>query len=323
MTTHIRSSSRSRFLTVTNSANPAIPASHLSESGPRRGEPSSSAKPSLLHRSYSTTARSLHATRSSVPGTSENSSSQRPTSSPSPPLSSLHIGSTNLPPSIAAHPSSPFGASSAHSRSALGRRQPASRSSHGIATSNGPPPALITQRSYTTEVARRRPAPPDLIPNRPSLRGRSHTDSWIDTKAQRRALSVDDRTRLGPWDGPGVGTMEAENTTDRMDSVAASHQSLDDDTDRTLLGFRSDEPSPTLRLSGEPTPPNENFRYSQQDKHPEPTEEDQQSKSSQEDLFLDLAKSDTMADDAANGSSRSDSRSERRRVSSASSYFST
>lgn len=113
--------------------------------------------------------------------------------------------------------------------------------------------------------------------------------------------------------------MEAEHWKDGMDSVAASQPSLDDDTDRTLRGSRSDEPSPTVGAPGEPPQADEKSRSSQGEKHPEAMEEDEQSKSSQEDLFLNLAKSGIMADDAANGLSRSESKSksERRRVSSA------
>ncbi|KAI9720810.1 MAG: hypothetical protein M1812_002649 [Candelaria pacifica] len=39
-------------------------------------------------------------------------------------------------------------------RSPFSKRAPASRSSHGIETSSGPPPALSTQRSYTAEASR-------------------------------------------------------------------------------------------------------------------------------------------------------------------------
>lgn len=316
MTSHTRSSSQSPCLTAVNSPNPAMSTSHVRESGLAMGESPSPARPFWLHRSHSTTARSLHAARPSLPGPSETSSFRAPSPIPSSPLSSSHGGST-LVPSVASCSTSPLGASPAHSRSAVARRQPASRSSHGIETFNGPPPALSTQRSYTTDVARRRPAPPDPIPNRPSLRGRSQTDGWIDTKAQRRSLSVDDRKGVGPWESLGGERIEAQQTKDRMDSVAASHQPLDDDTDRTLGSISTDRPSPTFTALEEPPRPDENSQSSPEDEHPEPTEDDEKSKSSQEDLFLDLAKSDTTANDTADGLSRSGSKKERRRVSSA------
>lgn len=69
---------------------------------------------------------------------------QRPTSSPS-----------ALPTSTSAHStvrgsytSNQPGSAGGEARSPANRRAPASRSSHGIATADGPPPALITQRSY-------------------------------------------------------------------------------------------------------------------------------------------------------------------------------
>lgn len=316
MTAHTRSSSQSPFLAALNSSIPAMPALHGSESGSKRGESPSPARPSWLHRSHSTAARLPHAARPSLPGTSEPLSFRGLTSSPSSPLSSSHGGST-LVPSVASYPTSPSGASPAPSRSTVARRQPASRSSHGIETSNGPPPALSTQHSYSPDVARRRPAPPDLILNRPSLPGRSRTDSWIDTKAQRRSWSVDLRTSVGPWEALGVERIEAQNTKDGMDSAAASRQALDDDTDRTLRSLSTGRPSPTFTALEEPAQPDESSQSSPEDKPSEPAEEDPKSKSSQEDLFLDLAKSDTTANETPDGLSRSASKSERRRVSSA------
>ena len=293
-----------------------MPGSYVSESGLKMEELPSPARPLWLHRRHSTTARPLHAARPSLPGPSETSSFRGPTSSPPSPLSSSH-GVSTLVHSVASYSTSPSGASPAHSRSTVARRQPASRSSHGIETFNGPPPALSTQRSYTTDVTRRRPAPADLIPNRPSLRGRSQTDSWIDTKAQRRSLSVDECTRVDSWEALGAERIEAPNTTDGMNSVLASHQTLDDDTDRTLRSLSTDRPSPTFTALEEPAQLDENSQSSREDKHSQPAEEDQKSKSSQEDLFLDLAKSDTTVNDTPVGLNRSASKSEKRRVSSA------
>lgn len=131
-------------------------------------------------------------------------------------------------------------------------------------------------------------------------------------------MSVDDHTRIDdPWEALGVERMEAPNTEDGMDSVVASHQTLDDDTDRTLRSLSTDQPSPTFTALEEPAQLDENSQFSPDDKHSERAEEDQKSKSSQEDLFLDLAKSDTPATDTPDDLSRSASKSERRRVSAA------
>lgn len=353
MPSHVRSSSLSRppstyiaepisFVRAVNSANSANPVTqpwHLSESG------RSSAKPFLLHRSHSTAARLPHAARPTVPDSSEIQSSRAQTSSPSPSISSSRSVATTLADSTASYATPPLGVSPVSSRSALARRPPASRSSHGIETSSGPPPALITRRSYTTEVARRRPAPAELVLSRPTLRGRSHTDSRLDSKAQRRNFSVDDFTRAGSWRSPSVKRRESENTTENMDSrTAAQPPPDDDDTDRTFRGWRGNDPSLTSSARGEPaaTPQDERSGSLQEDEHSktwqedehsksvlddehskslqedEPSklaQEDEHSKSSQEDLFLDLAKSDTLGEDTTDVLSKSGSRSERRHVS--------
>lgn len=126
---------------------------------------------------------------------------------------------------------------------------------------------------------------------------------------------MDERTRVDSWEALGVERIEASNTVDGMDSVLASHQTLDDDTDRTLRSLSTDRPSPTFTALEEPAQPDENSQSSLEDKHLEPAEEDQKSKSSQEDLFLDLAKSDITANDTPVSLSRSASKSEKRRVS--------
>ncbi|KAL8759468.1 MAG: hypothetical protein Q9184_003612 [Pyrenodesmia sp. 2 TL-2023] len=69
---------------------------------------------------------------------------QRPTSSPSALPTSTSAHSTVRGSYISNQPGSAGG----EARSPANRRAPASRSSHGIATADGPPPALITQRSY-------------------------------------------------------------------------------------------------------------------------------------------------------------------------------
>ena len=81
-------------------------------------------------------------------------STPRPTSKGQPrsSSSSLHAvnpHSQNSPPKVSRF------AKPTELRSPALKRAPASRSSHGIETSSGPPPALSTQRSYTAESTRR------------------------------------------------------------------------------------------------------------------------------------------------------------------------
>lgn len=301
---HTPSSSRPRSIHIASSMAP-----HTLESGPKRGETPSSAKPSL-HRTNSATVRSSHATKPTVPGAWETQSSHSPSSSPSPsPPLLLPLPSPSPSPSLTSsqsistyHPApstsysnSQLSASPVNSRSTPARRQPASRSSHGIETASGPPPALITQRSYTTEVPRRQPAPADLIATRPHLRHRSQTDSNIDTKAQRQHVFVDERTYDSPLPSSSVKTRrESDKGKARMDltsSIEKNRQSPGDDLNQISRGLARKDPSKTLSVLGEPN-----------------AQEGTKPQRSQEDLFLNLANSGTLADEPKEGMSRSERR---------------
>ena len=65
------------------------------------------------------------------------------------------------------------GASGIEARSPAQKRPPASRSSHGIETSNGPPPALSTQRTYSAENTWRIQPPLDISSIYPQLTRRT------------------------------------------------------------------------------------------------------------------------------------------------------
>lgn len=80
-----------------------------------------------------------------VPLVSESENDPRPASSPSSLQASAAQRSQQTTYYFARQPR----ASGLDARSPSTRRAPASRSSHGIETLSGPPPALITQRSYT------------------------------------------------------------------------------------------------------------------------------------------------------------------------------
>ncbi|KAL6713382.1 hypothetical protein ACLMJK_008847 [Lecanora helva] len=77
-------------------------------------------------------------------------------------------------------------------RFSLSRRPPASRSSHGIETKSGPPPALSTQRSYTDSPRRASPSPstrtvhpPLKLPLNPT--SNTGNQSYDSTEGKRRA----------------------------------------------------------------------------------------------------------------------------------------
>ena len=113
------------------------------------------------HQPSSTAARPHHreASTPSRPGpkpiNSQAQNHQRPTSSPS----SLQASADQRPPSSASYFVRQPGASASDARSPFTRRAPASRSSHGIETLSGPPPALSTQRSYIAD-SRWKSSPP-------------------------------------------------------------------------------------------------------------------------------------------------------------------
>ena len=89
------------------------------------------------------------------------------------------------------------GASGLEPRSPLYRRAPASRSSHGIGTSSGPPPALITQRSYTGESPWRSPS--GKAPLSGSNKGKSNGafESNLNSFESRTEASIDFHSKAG------------------------------------------------------------------------------------------------------------------------------
>ena len=95
-------------------------------------------------------------------------------------------------------------------RSPALKRAPASRSSHGIETSTGPPPALSTQRSYTTDTtpilnlpgefsrptARViRPEPPDLSTRPSTSSGVPDQHIMFNRRSSRMSMQDDDEDR--------------------------------------------------------------------------------------------------------------------------------
>ena len=101
---------------------------------------------------------------------------------------------------------------STDARSPAVKRAPASRSSHGIETASGPPPALSTQRSYTAETTRSFYQPVELPKPKPT----THTAGGIDQAARP---------------SPSSGMSDK----DVMSNRRSSRMSLqDEDGDRTL-----------------------------------------------------------------------------------------
>ena len=219
---------------------------------------------------------------------------RRPTSSPSPLSTPSQNFSTPLFSSKTSYFSPQPGTSSLDPRSTPIRRQPASRSSHGIETLSGPPPALSTQRSYTAESTRRQPSPAELTVARPNPRPRSKTELCIDSGARWVNPSTNDNRSIQPsklTTSIVQGTTRKEGKMAVRDSQFQNTSYFDDDQDRTVRNLEDLRSSAEINGSG--------------------GQWEEQSKPLHEDLFLNLAKADALTGETEDGTSKS----ERRRVS--------
>lgn len=275
-------------------------------------QPSSSTQSSVTsphHRNNPSTAIPPPTNLSSPRPSETPNPAQRPSSSP-PPSPSPSPSPSQLLPSRLSHssstPSSYFsprtGASGLEPRSLPNKRQPASRSSHGIETSNGPPPALITQRSYTAESVRKHPTPIDVAAARPHRKRRSETGKSVDSVIHLAPLPTDDKNSFEPSKATRRIRREAEPVQDDMAAATAGygkHQmSLQADQDSTLRNLDRTMSSNSAAAHAA-TPNFAAIRHGEE-----------QSKATQEDLFLLLARSNSLTDNTTAAAAKS----ERKRV---------
>lgn len=212
------------------------------------------------------------------------SQQQRPTSSPS----SLPGSTPSLSTVRGSYFSTQPGSTGIEARSPASKRAPASRSSHGIATANGPPPALITRRSCHGEPWRN-PLPADQHdPPSNSLHRSRTNDSGTPTLIRRNSLNagMDGESKSGTMNGISGGHRPASSHRHPPE------QDEDDDTLRTLGDARRKKLSTSTHRA-------ERDNGSEEDR----------SHSPHEDLFLDLARSESEAGSTLNmnGNSRRDS----------------
>lgn len=197
----------------------------------------------------------------------------------SPPLSSGGSYFTSQP-----------GASGLEARTLQNRRPPASRSSHGIETLSGPPPALSTQRSYNGEVPWRKPPSVDIRGPYP-----------LPTNPSNTTHSIDSVIRLSQ-----NNTNEDSDSSPSIAARAARSKSLENDGLMTTMAARKngqveieDDQDSTLRMYGK--------RWEDR-RHTGEEGAQEQSMSSNEDLFLNLAKADSVAGDPEESASREERR---------------
>ena len=228
--------------------------------------------------------------------TSSTDESLRPRSSPSssqhiPPPLSGSVGASYFSPQPAASGTEP--------RSPANRRPPASRSSHGIETASGPPPALSTQRTQSFENAWRNPTPKELLPSYPKLtpRALATLDAVNDTQRGGFDLTVQppqEEVRILPKRASSLaGEKGLERTIGESGAMIATitqtnpDHNFDQKDDLAQPSLES-ERTISLRSSGQ----------SMKDMPLKNRHEGQQSESSQEDLFLNLAYSEDVANEA-------------------------
>lgn len=187
----------------------------------------------------------------------------------------------------------PGASSGTEPRSPSYRRPPASRSSHGIETHSGPPPALSTQRSYNADPPWRNTHSSDSPTTTPQPLPQSQkADDSIASILQTSHSSVHDRRNSEPSQFAN-GTRPFSSDS-RVPAVSMAHQN-------GMQALEEDE-DPTLRLNGQQ---NALGRHSLHGRDVWPKEV------SQEDLFLNLVRENSVLDDASEVMSRG----ERRRVS--------
>ena len=176
------------------------------------------------------------------------------------------------------------GASGNEARSPPIKRPPASMSSHGIATSSGPPPTLSTRRSYNAESCLRNPSSNPQAIHPPMVHSAS-----IDSVVRQTHQIVDDPTEYK--DSEGVRSTQprkssiVEGGTDKMDGRYEIQSGSDEDRD------------PTLRING---------HKKKTGAHTRKESGQQKSQSSQEDLFLNLARADSVVENGPEQSNRSE-----------------
>ena len=174
------------------------------------------------------------------------------------------------------------------------KRPPASRSSHGIETSLGPPPALTTRRSYNAELPWRSP-PSDQRATSPST---EHSVGIGSDVGQAHQIADDPVQAQNPGGPHPVQTRKLPIIDGKLVEMNWRHEDQS--------GSEEDQ-DPTLRVNG---------HRAINEKHTRKESGQQPSQSSQEDLFFNLAQADSVIDDRPEPSNNSETKPSRIRGSS-------
>lgn len=194
-----------------------------------------------------------------------------------------------LPPGGSYFTSQP-GDSGSEPRSPQIRRPPASRSSHGIETSSGPPPALSTQRSYTGDAPWRNPPPVDPRDPSPLSTNPPNVTQSLDSIVRQSQNTTNEDSESSPSIAARAARSKSFENGGLMTAMARRNDGQ--------LGSEEDQDS-TLRMYGQKW---EEVRHNGKEGAQE------QSMSSNEDLFLNLAKADSVVGDSEESSARRERR---------------
>lgn len=181
------------------------------------------------------------------------------------------------------------GSSDLEARSPAAKRPPASRSSYGIETFSGPPPALSTQRTYSTERVWRRPpaTDPPAVCSRLTPRALANLDAANNAiEAATNYFALDPKSPSN--DPPDL--IPPKTRTQPMPSAAGDRMTpMARKTQTNQKIAREDEEDP--RLYGKNSPESNRLPTDDSDGN-----EARRSHSSEEDLFLKLASADATPD---------------------------
>lgn len=181
------------------------------------------------------------------------------------------------------------GASGIDPRSPPTRRAPASRSSHGIETASGPPPALSTQRSYTGS-AWRNSAPIDPRAIHPSSNAPLDVNGGSDSIIELPNKVTNEDTELAKSNTTRTAYPRPSTSDGVMNDMRAQKYGfLESDEDKDTTVRINSHTSQGGALSGN-------------------TDTQRNYQSSHEDLFLNLARDDSMVEEPSNRSERRRSR---------------
>lgn len=233
--------------------------------------PRSSKQKSVISKSTSRLAKPSSPALESLQGKTKNA--YRSSKGLSDLISSSPVGSY-----FAAQPGSP----GFEPRSPFNRKPPASRSSHGIGTKSGPPPALSTQRSWQADALRRNRLSPESTAIPPLSTSQGSARDSIETGARSPHVDVDEEPNIND-SNISVGSRKRDSRGESVPSMEARR--------RSTLRLQEDQRGAMSRAR--------NLAYTDT----QVGESENRGQDTMEDLFLEQARADSVGDDASDAMS--------------------